>query len=59
MKSVLDCIELQVLRKAAYLKDSNILGVSHFNSYGTLSVFHIGPEIGWADSLFSLAFATR
>ena len=59
MKSVLDCIELQVLRKAGYLKYSNILGESHFNSYGTLSVFHIGQEIGWADSLYSVAFATR
>ena len=59
MKGVLDSIELRMLRRADYLRECNISGESHVCSYETLSVFHIGWEIGWEDSLFSLAFATR
>ena len=59
MKSVLDSIELRMLRRADYMRERNILGESHVYSYRTPSVSHIGWEIGWADSLLSLAFATR
>ena len=58
MKGVLDTIELRMLRRADYLRERNILGESHVYSYGTLSVFHIGRENRWADSLLSLSFAT-
>ena len=59
MKDVLNSFELRMLRRADYLRERNIFGESHVYSYGTLPVFHIGQEIGWADSLLSLAFATR
>ena len=59
MKDVLNSFELRMLRRAGYLRERNIFGESHVYSYGTLPVFHIGQEIGWADSLLSLAFATR
>ena len=58
MKGVLDSIEWRMLRRTDYLRQRNILGESHAYSNGTLSVFHIGQENGWADSLLSLAFAT-
>ena len=56
MKDVLNSFELRMLRRADYLRERNIFGESHVYSYGTLPVFHIGREIGWADSLHSLAF---
>ena len=59
MKVVLDSIELRMLRRADYMRERNILGESHICSYGTPSVFHIGRENGWADSLLSLVFETR
>ena len=59
MKGVLDSMELRMLRRADYMRERNILGESHVYSYGTPSVLHIGWEIGRADSLLSLAFATR
>ena len=59
MKTVLDSIELQMLRRADYMREHNILGESHVHSYRTLSVFHIGWGNGWADSMLSLAFVTR
>ena len=59
MKGVLDSVELRMLRRADYMRERNILGESHVYSYGTPSVLHIGWEIGRADSLLSLAFATR
>ena len=59
MKGVLDFIELRMLRRADYLRKRNILGDSDVYSYGMPSVFHIGRENGWADSLFSFGFATR
>ena len=48
MKGVLDFTELQMLRRANYMRERNILGESHVYSYGTPSVFHFGWEIGWA-----------
>ena len=59
VKGALDSIELRMLRRADYLRECNILEESHIYSHGTPSVFHFGREIGWADSLLSLAFATR
>ena len=40
-------------------RERNILGESYVYNYGTPSEFHIEEENGWADSLLSLAFATR
>ena len=61
MKSVLDSIELQMLRRAEYMRERDILRESHVHSYETQSV-RVGSiewGAGWADSLLSLAFATR
>ena len=59
MKGVSDSIELWMLMRADYMRESNIFGEPQVYSYGTPSVFHNGRENGWADSLLSLAFATR
>ena len=58
MQGVLDSIELRMLRRVDYLTDRKILGESHVQSYVTQSVLVLG-WVGWADSLLSLAFATR
>ena len=41
------------------MRECNILGELHVYSYGTPSVFHIGREKGWSDSLLYLEFETR
>ena len=58
MQGVLDSTELRMLRRVDYLRDRNILGESHVQSYVTPSVLMLGG-LRWADSLLSLAFATR
>ena len=58
MKGVLDSIELRMLRRADYMRECNVFGESHVYGYGMSPVFHIAQEIGWADSLLSLIFAT-
>ena len=42
MKGVLDSIELQMLRRVDYLREHNILGESHVQSYVTPSVLMLG-----------------
>ena len=59
MKGILDSIDLRMLGRADYIRERSIFGESHVYSYGTPSVFHFGREIGWVDSLLSLAFAAR
>ena len=46
MNGVLDSIELQVLRRADYMRERNILGESHILSYEKQSVRVNGWELG-------------
>ena len=56
---VFDSIELQILRRADYVRERKLLNDSHFRSYETQSVHKPGWGIGWAHSLLSLAFVAR
>ena len=46
MKGVLDSIELQMLRRADYMRECNILRESHVHSYKTQSARVNGWELG-------------
>ena len=48
-----------MLRRANYERKRKLLRDSHAQSHKTQSVHKLGWETGWADSLLSLAFATR
>ena len=59
MMSVFDSIELQMLRRADYMRERKLLRDSHVHSHETQSVHKLVWETGWAHSLLSLAFASR
>ena len=59
MMGVFDSIELQMLRRADYVRERKLLKDSHVHSHETQSVDKLGWRIGWAHSLLSLPFATR
>ena len=59
MMCVFDSIELGMLRRADYVRQRKLLRYSHVHSHETQSVHRLGWGMGWAHSLFSLAFATR
>ena len=46
MKGALDSIKLQMLRRADYLRERNVLRESHVHSYETQSVRENGWELG-------------
>ena len=56
---VFDSIELQILRRADYVREHKLLRDAHVHSHETQSVHKTGRETGWAHSLLSLAFVTR
>ena len=56
MKGVLDSIKLQMLRRADYLRERNVLRESHVHSYETQSARENGWELG---GRYSALLSTR